>query len=834
MDPARLRAERAKLLDDESLQGRAFGRALAALLDSALTTLATRFGESANVALVALGSYGRAELCPGSDVDVLLVHSGRGRRGTDDVRALAEQVWYPLWDAGFVTGHGARTVRESIALADDDLDALTTLLEARHVVGNEALTVELMERGRQLARKRQARVLKRLAEDSELRRLRPGPVAEMLEPDLKEGAGGLRDVQSLEWAGWTFGAPGGGAALLERGYLSPDDRARVLSGRERLLEARVALQRVTGGRADRLALQEQDAVAATLGLDTAGTLVRDLASAAREVAWIARDVWMRVRESLGGPSGRVAHRDQTLAEHVVLRDGRVHVSADADGTVPALRALDAASAAAELDAPFDRTSLVRLAQMRAPVWDVWERAAFLRLLRAGAPAVTVFEALDHEGVLTSLFPEWEHVRSRPQRNAYHRFTVDRHLLEAVAECARLLDEGDSRDGSFDGVVARACRRPELLLLGALLHDLGKGMPGDHSVAGAESAVRVARRIGLDSEGREIVVWLVRNHLLMADVATRRDLSDASVADNLAAQCAGDAERLRLLYLLTIGDSRATGPAAWSPAKAALLRDLFVKAATAVERGEAKAVADDRRAALIERVGGEKASALLDRLPQAYVLGFDVETMEFHASLLSSQLGAKEPTITCQRRESNVTVTVVAPDRRGLLATLAGALTLCGLDVLEANVFGTTDGIALDVFHAADPFGRVADGGTRVERTITDALAGRIDLADRVAERSRAYRRPGAQPGPIEIDVDIHESDTDTVVEVHADDEVGLLYRLSTGLAALELDVRLAKVATLGSRVVDVFYVRDSTGHKIDHPNDVQRLRDALTAHLHAG
>jgi [protein-PII] uridylyltransferase len=833
VDPARLRAERAQLLDDESLQGRAFGRALASVLDSVLTTLATRFGETANVALVALGSYGRGELCPGSDVDVLLLHTGRGRRGVGDVRALAEQVWYPLWDAGFVTGHGARTVRESISLADDDLDALTTLLEARHVVGNEALTAELVERGRQLARKRQARVLKRLAEDSELRRLRPGPVAEMLEPDLKEGAGGLRDVQSLEWAGWTFGAPGGGAALVERGYLSPDDRARLFSGRERLLEARVALQRVTGSRADRLALQEQDAVAASLGLDSAGTLVRDLASAAREVAWIARDVWMRVRDSLGGPSGRVAQRDQTLAEHVVLRDRRVHVSADVDGTVPPLRALDAAAAAAELDAPFDRPSLVRLAEMRAPTWDVWERAAFLRLLRAGAPAVTVFEALDHEGVLTRVLPEWEHVRSRPQRNAYHRFTVDRHLLEAVAECARLLDEGDSRDGSFDGVVARACRRPELLLLGALLHDLGKGMPGDHSVAGAEAAARVVRRIGLDSEGREIVVWLVRNHLLMADVATRRDLSDASVADNVAARCAGDAERLRLLYLLTIGDSRATGPAAWSPAKAALLRDLFVKAAAAVERGAAKAVADDRRAALIERVGVEPATALLDRLPEAYVLAFDDATIEFHASLLAAQLASGGPAVTCERGDSQVTITVVAPDRPGLLATLAGALTLCGLDVLEANVFGTIDGIALDVFRAADPFGRVADGGARVESTIQDALAGKIDLAERVAERSRAYRRPGAKPGPIEIDVDADESETDTVVEVHADDEIGLLYRLAAGLAAVQLDVRLAKVATLGSRVVDVFYVRDTTGRKIADPDALEQLRDAMTAHLHA-
>src|SRR5262249_9678644 len=218
-------------------------------------------------------------------------------------------------------------------------------------------------------------------------------------------------------------------------------------------------------------------------------------------------------------------------------------------------------------------------------------------------------------VLAVLLPEWEHVRSRPQRNAYHRFTVDRHLLEAVAQCASLLDAGERPRGSgwehdVDAVVARACRRPELLLLGALLHDISKGMPGDHSEVGEVTSERVIRRMGFDSEAREILPWLVRNHLHMAEVATRRDLSDASVADNVPALCSGDAERLRLLYLLTIGDSKATGPAAWSPSKAALVRDLFVKAATAIERGEAKVVADDRRHALNEALGADTAARFL--------------------------------------------------------------------------------------------------------------------------------------------------------------------------------------------------------------------------------
>jgi [protein-PII] uridylyltransferase len=824
-----LRDARVRLLADQTLRGSAFGAALADAVDAALVEAFGDVGDAGEVALVGLGSYARRELCPGSDVDVLLVHNLRGRRSADAVRTLTEQLWYPLWDAGFVTGHGARTIRESVALADDDLDALTALLDVRLIAGVGELAVDLERKARELAARRRSRVLPVLADAADLRRMRPGAIAEMLEPDLKEGAGGLRDLQALEWGGWALGAPGGRETFVERGFLTADDLARVETGRELLLDIRVALQRVTNSRSDRLALQEQDAVGAQLGFESADALVRDLASAARDIAWISGDVWSRVRDLLGGPPGQGAP-DQLLAHGVVLRAGRVHIQAEPDGSVPPLRTLEAACAAAEHAVPFDRTSLTRLQATREPTWDVWQRAGFVRLLRSGGDAVPVFEALDHEGVLTRLLPEWEHVRSRPQRNAYHRFTVDRHLLEAVAQCAKLLDAGEvrhppGREVDVDAVVARACRRPELLLFGALLHDISKGMPGDHSQVGGETAARVGRRMHFDSEGREIVEWLVRNHLLMAEVATRRDLSDASVADNVAAACSGDAERLRLLYLLTIGDSRATGPAAWNPSKAALVRDLFVKAAAAIERGASNAVAADRREALDERLGTERARAFLARLPEEYVFAFDVDTMCMHDELLRAS-----PTVRCERvAGGHVAVTVVADDRPGLLVTLAGALTVCGLDVLGASLFGTTDGLALDVFRAADPFGRVADdNGARVTRTIESALAGDIDLAAKVDERRRAYA-PIARPtlAEVHVDVDYEASETDTVVEVHADDDIGLLYRLASAFTELALDVRIAKVATTGTRVVDVFYVRDANARKIDDPDAVARLRATL-------
>ncbi|MFM7224853.1 MAG: HD domain-containing protein, partial [Actinomycetota bacterium] len=702
----RLRARREQLLAPGGPDGADFGAALADTVDAALGEAAEAIpalGEP-GLALVALGSYARRELCPGSDLDVLLVADRKGRSATRVLGSASERCWYPLWDAGFVTGHASRTLADSLALASDDLDALTSFLEVRVVAGDAAVGRALEAGARRIAAHRPERVLKPLAAQADRRRLHPGPVADVLEPDLKEGSGGLRDGQALGWAGWAVDSAGGLDALVATGALSSADRHMLDAAMDELLEARVALHRVTGGRSDRLVLQEQDAVAARLGVADADSFVRSLAAAARRIAWIARDVWSTVLDgvTVSGPA-------EAVAPGITVSGGRVLIKDPGDGSIPAAVFLEAAATAAERRCSFDRDSLGRLGAAELPAWDVWQRAAFLRLLRSGAGAVDVFEALDHVGALGRVLPEWDHVRSLPQRNAYHRFTVDRHLLETVAECAALLDAGDATtvgSGEFDARVARSCRRPELLLLGALLHDIDKGRPGDHAVLGEATADAVARRIGLDSEGREILRFLVRDHLLLADTATRRDLSDPVVVDGIAAACVGDGERLRLLYLLTIGDSRATGPAAWSPTKAALLRDLFVKTAASIERGEALALAADRRDALGARLGAERAAAFTSRLPDAYLLAVDVDTMVDHESLLAGV--GTEPVVRCTGAGHEVVVTVAAPDRPGLLATLSGAMAACGLDVTEAGLFVTSDGTALDVFRATDPFGRATE------------------------------------------------------------------------------------------------------------------------------
>lgn len=813
-----LREARARLVADPTVRGLGLSHALSELYDRAFADLLASVVPGGRVAVVALGSYGRRELCPGSDVDVLLLHGG-GR----SVAVVADALWYPIWDAGLKLGHGTATVREQLSVCDAELDSLTAALDARHVSGDAALTAELVERVRALATRRRSRVLAALGAGVAARRQRVGLVSEMLEPDLKDGGGGLRDLQALAWAGWAVGPPGGVATMVERGYAGAADAARLAGARDHLLDVRIALHRVNGGRNDRLVLEDQDAVARALGTPDADALVRALSSRAREVAWVVADAFARLADTERGPAGRAGSADRPVAPGVVVRDRRVALAPGAE--VTSTTVLRAAAAAAGLRLPFDRTTLERLGEARAPARGAEDRLALVELLRTGSAAVAVVEALDHAGAMPALLPEWAHVRSLPQRNAYHRHTVDRHLLEAVAECAALLD-----DDGFDGSVAAELHRPDLLLLGALLHDVGKGRPGDHSEAGVAVARAIGERLDLPADAVDTLAWLVRHHLALADTASRRDLADPETLRRVV-ELVGDAERLRLLYLLTVGDSRATGPAAWSASKGALLRELFLRARTALARPDlGPGLAEARRAALRERIGDPAAADLLASMPEAYAEAFEADEMARHAALL----GSPAPSVAWDADpEGHLRCTVVAADRPGLLAAVATCLALTGVDIRAAWACTNRSGLALEVFTGVDRFERVGspEGAAAATRLVLDALDGRVDLDGRLAERVRRYRRPAGRPGPLEVRVDEDASASATVVEIHADDAVGLLARVAGVLTDLGLDVAVAKVATLGDRVVDVFYVRTPSGSKVADPALAGRLHDALARRL---
>lgn len=767
MDPCRhLREIRYALAADPGLRGRAFGVAWSEQLDAALRALLHDLdGRAGRAAVVALGSYGRRELCPGSDVDVLLLIERDGADG----REVAERLWYPLWDAGVVLGHAVRTPRQARRAADADPQALTALIDGRVVGGSLAgEATELLQAARRLAVARRDVLVRVFVDDRERRRLGPGSVAERLEPDLKDGIGGLRDIQALGWIGWCLGEPGGLAALEAYGYLGPDDPGELAAAADRLLEVRVALHRATGGASDLLTLEQQDDVATQLGEPDPAGLVRDLAGRARRVAWITTDCLDRLRATQRGPFGRRSGRDRTLGPGVLVRDGRVRLRNPE--RAEAADVLRAARLAALAGRPLDRHQLATV-RLEPPRWDARLRAELLALLGVGPALCEAVEVLDHLGLFEVVLPEWATVRALPQRNPYHTWTVDRHLLQTVVEAASLL----GGTGGPHATVARSCRRPDLLLLGALFHDIGKGSTLDHSELGASVADEVAARIGLDTADRATLRWLVRDHLHMAEVATRRDLEDPATIRAFATRV-GDLDRLVLLYLLTVADSRATGPAAWSVAKGALLAECYARTADLLAGGA-------------ERPALEPAEVTVTG--EATV---DWECLD----------------------PGHLRCRVVATDRPGLLAAVAGALALAGLDVVSATARTTSTGVAVETFTGLDPGARLGRPEDRAAASgrILDAIAGRSDpAADLVRRRASRWRRRGDDGVRVEVVPGVSASAT--VVEVHAPNTPGLLARLAGAFAAAGADVRVAKAATFGDRVVDTFYVRGADGRELD-------------------
>ncbi len=768
------RQERASLLADLSLGGREFCRAYTDLADSWLVGL---FGAGApGTALVAVGGYGRKDLCPGSDLDVLLIHT-RKDRDLGQVKALADQVWYPLWDAGLKLGHGVRSVKEALTLAHDSLDTATSLLDCRLLAGDAAIADDLRDRAVAAWRGKAGRWLDVLGESVDARHARSGEVAFLLEPDLKDGRGGLRDVHSLRWA------------EAARRILLHDDHQSLNAAYDLLLAVRVELHRRTGKAPDRLLLQDQDGVAAALGDADADVLMARVATAARTVAWTSDDTWDRIRSSLRGPIGRMAARDRNLGPGLVLRDGRVELGADADPARDPSLVLRAAAAAATAATALSRKALDRLAADAVGPGDPWPdeaRGALVALLGAGRPAIPVLEALDQKGLLSRLLPEWSKVSSKPQRNAYHRFTVDRHLCEAAAGAAALV-----------GRVSR----PDLLLVGTWLHDLGKGfvpeLGDDHSATGVEVVGRVAARMGFPPADVDVLVALVRHHLLLADLATRRDVDDPATSATVATAL-GDPGTVLLLHALTEADSLATGPAAWSPWKSGLVTDLVANSV-----------------------------AMLTGAPSPAGAGSSSFPTAGHLDLVSQARDGGEVVV----RGDGSNVTVAAPDRPGLFSKVAGTLTLHGLDVLSARAWSGDDGLALEEFHVQPVFGTPPDW-SEVEADLRKVLEGRLSLEASVADRARRYadrpRPPGsvsAVPARTSVTVDNRASASATVVEVRAPDRVGTLYRITRALADLHLDIRHAKVATLGHEVVDSFYVADANGSKVvddAHAREIER------------
>ena len=771
-------AQRLHLLREDPRKGAARRAALAELTDRWLSGLfATAADGATGVALVAVGGYGRGELSPRSDLDLLLLHDG-GAKGTA-VPALAEKIWYPVWDNGIALDHSVRDLATARKVAGEDLKVQLGLLDARHIAGDPGLTTTLRSAVLADWRSGAARRLPELHALCRERAERHGELSFLLEPDLKEARGGLRDLTALDAvaASWIADAP----------------RAGLSEAGARLRDVRDTLHLVTGRATDRLNLQEQDQVAAELGVLDADILLRQVYEAARTIAYAGDVTWREVDRVLRSRSGKLRRTNRfgfgtagrsgggpversPLAEGVVEQDGEAVLAAAARPVADPVLPLRAAAAAAQADLPLGPSTVRRLAAEARPLpvpWPDEAREQLVTLLGAGESAIPVWEALESEGLIARMLPDWDRVRCRPQRNAVHRWTVDRHLVETAVRAAAL---------------TRRVARPDLLLVAALLHDIGKGWPGDHSEAGEVITRDVATRLGFPKTDVEILALLVRHHLLLVETATRRDLDDPATVAAITT-VVGSSGTLELLHALTEADALATGPAAWSSWRATLVADLADRAAAALDLAAAPAPVAPEPSAEEERLAVEAART------NGPVLSLRAEAEH-----------AEDPTT----EPMGVTLTLALPDRPAVLPTVAGVLALHRLTVRSAAIreldpIGAGAVLAL-TWQVAAEFGEVPEAA-RLRADIRRALDGGLDVTRRLAERdASAPRRRGSAAPPPRVTVAAGGSATATVLEVRAHDAPGLLHRIGRALEATGVRVRTARISTLGADAVDAFYV----------------------------
>lgn len=765
VDLVRAREQLLGLSQGRRLDAPALRQALVDLHELWLTATASELGigPESGCAIVAVGGLGRGEMLPYSDLDLILLHDGSD---LTRIGGIAERLWYPLWDAHIKLDHSVRTVAEALQVAASDMTAALGLLDARHIAGDADLTAVLVAEVRRQWRIGVRSRLDELIELTHQRWRRSGDVAQRAEPDTKNGRGGLRDIQlidALAVAQLTDPAidpgaqtPGGGVAAAHM----------------RLLDVRTELHRVARRARDQVRVQDADEIAAALRLGDRFDLARSLSDSARTVCY-AVDAGLRNASNSIPRRGlarlRAVPLRRPLDEGVINHAGEIVLARDAQPRRDPGLVLRVAASAARTGLPIGAATLLRLADTAPELRTPWPRGALkdlLVVLGSGPRAIPVIEALDRTGLWGRLIPEWGAVRDLPPRDAIHTWTVDRHLMEVA---------------SIAGTFATRVSRPDLLVLSAILHDIGKGRGGDHSVIGAELAERIATRMGLWPSDIAVIVAVVRQHLLLPQVSTRRDLDDAATVQSVVDAIGGDVVVLEVLHALAEADSIGTGPGVWGEWKASLIAELV------------------RRCRLVMEGQSLPEPTPLD--PELVALA---ERGEVHVD------------VTALDEPHTYAVNVVAPDRRGALTAAAGVLAMHALRVVSASV-GGDDSYAIDTFVVSPHFGEPPPAGL-LRQDVIRALDGELDpVAELLARREREQRNSGATVAPDNAQAPPRVLWFDPagstagegrrmIVELRAEDRPGLLARVAAVLHQQGVNICWARVETLGNSVVDAFCV----------------------------
>lgn len=801
-------------------------------------------------ALVASGGYGRGELAPFSDVDILILTTG-----TLDASAKKwiQSLHAACWQAGIRLSYSVRSIDECAEALRGDLHFMTSLLERRFVWGDKKLYRQLEKVYGQYLRETGAGTLiaAKLAE-RDARHRKHGDSRALLQPNIKESKGGLRDLQNLFWLGALSDNAHSVRDMVRRRLLSADEARALAAAHEFFWRVRCQMHLLADRADDRLSFEVQPQIALRMGYDNpapnlrAEAFMRDYFRMATETGHLTRILCtvLEARATSGGATAgsRKLALSETIDGFAVAQNRLIPPTPATFEKTPAeIVRIFRASQTSGFDIHPDALRQIRALLARTPdtLKDDKDALGILRdiILERKKSAATL-RRMNEAGLMTALIPDFANIFAHMQYDMYHFFTADEHTINAIDMLHKIENGELQAEAPVSTVLFGQIYSRRTLYMAMLFHDMAKGTGGEHAIKGAAIARRMCPKLGLDAAETETAAWLVEHHLLMTMTAFKRDLSDPKTVADFASAVQSP-ERLKLLTIMTAADVLAVGPGRWNNWKAGLLRDLYARAQHILS-GTPDVLFDDAQATMVKqkavrRLVGDKTAALrylIDRAPADLWHSFAPETLAGFITALDKNAGMKEQATVVRvlpaPAQDFTEVFIFTPDRKGLFATLAGALSAAGASIASARIFTLPDGMALDVFQVQDLQGHAYDNAAFMQRTVKSAIAGTLDIEEEIAQRQKNQPRRSQNFRVVpQVILDNNASNSHTVIEVTGKDRPGLLYAVTAGLTELGLQISAAKVTTFGSRAMDVFYVKDAYGLKIVHPEKLGRIERLL-------
>jgi len=790
--------------------------------------------------VLGLGGYGRKELAPFSDIDLLFLYS---EKIEPQVEEVIRKILYPLWDAGYELGYTVQSYKECLEMASSDPSFLTALLDARRITGSSPLAQALQTDIRGLLKGEQGRLWKDwLLNEQEKRHLRYGDSAFFLEPHLKEGLGGLRDIHVLLWIGKALFEAPDLLALEKVGLLSNEDRRVLLNSHNFLLRLRHQLHYLSGRKDDRLSFEFQEVMAEWLGQKGKGDIlpVEVFMQKVYQHLQGVRTIHQNFFENMAELEQKGEKSRDILEPGVYLEGGRLFLdSAKVLKDNPSLL-MKIFWYALKREAILSQETIRLIKQCLFLADEGFQNSRevsrlFLEIIGDLKTSRELLETLLQTGLLTAYIPELEATVCRTQFDTYHVYTVDIHLLLTLVELKRIGQGYYVKEEPLLFGIWGEVEDFSVLNLAALFHDLGKGQGKNHAQEGALMIPQIAERLKLPLQSAKTISFLVKNHLLLVETALRRDLND----EDLMVRCAQiiqDSDTLKMLYLLSYADSLATSHQAWNNWKSMLLRELFFKLLHILEKGDlaSEVVMESSQRQVLElvekEIPGKEALAFLEGMPHSYLVSLPPEAIAQHLRLLR-QLDGKPFLWQVEKKEEIYEIFICCHDRPGLFSRLTGVLALNNINILGAQIFTRSDKIALDILQVQPPIDPlfVEETWDKVYEQLSKVIGGKLSLDYRLAQKKPALQissTPITAPES-QVEIDNQGSDFHTILEIFTQDRLGLLYTITKTLFEVELNIHFAKISTKVDQVVDVFYVTDLEGQKLYDQERLDEIQKAI-------